>query len=164
MRVVIVAFLLSIFAIASDMNSSIEPIKVERVNLDPVYLIDVSKYPKFQAKIELSSGKEVLFCCPKAMLYFYLRPYEYPEYKAKKESDFKRLLVKDYLSGKWIDAKKALYVFGSRLQGPKGDDIIPLRNKDAVNVFMLRYGGSKVLTFPELVKKGVALVYFLDAP
>ncbi len=132
--------------------------------LDLVYHIDVNKYPKFQAKIELKNGKTILFCCPKSMFYFYLRPYEFPEYNVTSELDFKKLLVKDYLSGDWIKAEGALYVFGSKLQGPKGDDLIPVRNKDALNIFRLKYGGTKVLTFPEVRKKGIGLLKFLDMP
>ena len=136
----------------------------KNVVLDPVYHLDVNKNPKFQAKIELANGKTILFCCPKAMFYFYLRPYQYPEYNITKETDFKKLLVRDYISGDWIKAEGALYVFGSRLQGPKGDDLVPVRNKDTLNIYMLKFGGSKVLTFPEIVHKGVGLIYFLDSP
>ena len=132
--------------------------------LDLIYHIDVNKYPKFQAKIELRNGKTILFCCPKSMFYFYLRPYEFPEYNVTSELDFKKLLVKDYLSGEWIKAEGALYVFGSKLQGPKGDDLIPVRNKDALNIFRLKYGGTRVLTFPEVRKKGIGLLKFLDMP
>ena len=138
--------------------------KEEKKILDPIYHIDINKYPKFQAKIVLSNGKEILFCCPKAMFNLYLRPYDFPEYNIKNEMDFKKLLVKDYLSGEWIKAEGALYVFGSKLQGPKGDDLIPLRNKDALNIFMLKYGGSKVLTFPDIVHKGMGLMKYLDMP
>jgi nitrous oxide reductase accessory protein NosL len=133
-------------------------------NIDPVYMMDISKYPKFSAKIILSSGEEVNFCCPKSMFDFYFRPFNYPEYRVEKEKDFKKLLVKDYLSGKWIDAKKALFVFGSRLQGPKGDDLIPVRSKDVLNIYMLKYGGSKVLTFADIRKRGFAIIKFLDMP
>ncbi|MRJ02918.1 MAG: hypothetical protein GXO19_01370 [Epsilonproteobacteria bacterium] len=131
---------------------------------DPIYHLPVDKHPRFQAKIVLRSGQEILFCCPKAMFAFYLRPYLYPEYKIKSELDFKELLVKDYLSGKWIKAEGALYVFGSTLVGPKGDDLIPVRNQDALNIFRLKYGGSRVLTFPEIVHKGMGLIEYLDAP
>ncbi|WP_281950757.1 nitrous oxide reductase accessory protein NosL [Nitrosophilus kaiyonis] len=132
--------------------------------LDPVYHIDVNKYPKFQAKIVLANGKEILFCCPKSMFNVYLRPSDYPEYHIKGELDFKKILVKDYLSGEWIKAEGALYVFGSKLQGPKGDDLIPVRNRDALNIFRLKYGGSKVLTFPEIIHKGMGLIKYLDMP
>jgi len=131
---------------------------------DPVYHLPVDKHPRFQAKIKLANGKEILFCCPKAMFAFYLRPYLYPEYKIKSELDFKELWVKDYISGEWIKAEGALYVFGSRLQSPKGDDLIPVRNQDALNIFKLRYGGSRVLTFPEIIHKGMGLIEYLDAP
>ncbi|BAF70884.1 nitrous oxide reductase accessory protein NosL [Nitratiruptor sp. SB155-2] len=131
---------------------------------DPVYHIDVNKYPRFQAKIELANEKSVLFCCPKSMFYFYLRPFEFPEYNITKETDFKKLMVKDYISGDWIKAEGATYVFGSRLQGPKGDDLIPVRNKDALNIFRLKYGGTKILTFPEIVHKGIGLIKYLDMP
>ncbi len=140
------------------------PMKVEYVNLDPVYMLDVRRYPKFQAKIELANGQTVFFCCPKAMFDFYLRPFNYPEYHVKEEKDFKKLWVKDYLSGQWIDAKKALYIFGSKLPGPKGDDLIPVRNKDVANIFMLKFGGSRILTFDEVVHKGLGLIKYLDMP
>ena len=55
-------------------------------------------------------------------------------------------------------------MFGSKLQGPKGDDLIPLRNQDAVNIFRLKYGGTKVLTFPDIKKRGYALIKYLDMP
>ena len=135
-----------------------------KVLRDPVYHLPVEKHPRFQAKIKLASGQEILFCCPKAMFAFYLRPYLYPEYNIKSELDFKELWVKDYISGEWIRAEKALYVFGSRLQSPKGDDLIPVRNKDALNIYKLKYGGSRVLTFPEVIHKGYGLIEYLDAP
>ncbi len=133
-------------------------------NIDPVYMIDVNKDKRFNAKIELSDGEKILFCCPKAMFDLYFRPMDYPEYKIKSENDFKKLMVKDFISGEWIDAKKAFYVFGSRLLGPKGDDLIPLGSKKNVALFKNRYGGSRVLTFDEIVKKGYGLIKYLDMP
>lgn len=159
MKKLIVLFLMVIALFASNEKNTTAP-----KNIDPVYMLDVTKQPEFNAKIILANGKEIIFCCPKAMFDFYFRPFDYPEYKVKEEKDFKKLLVKDYLSGEWIDAKKALYVFGSKLQGPKGDDLIPLRNKDAVNIFMLKYGGTKILTFADIKKRGYALIKYLDMP
>jgi len=164
MRLFILFFLaLSLFAF--DKNKTIKPVKIEKVTLDPVYMLPVEKYPKFQAKIVLEDGKTILFCCPKAMFDLYFRPFYYPEYKIKKESDFKKLLVKDYLTGDWIDAKRALYVFGSRLVGPKGDDLIPVKNsKLHLKMFQAKYGGTRVLTFDEVKKRGEAFIEYLDSP
>ena len=133
-------------------------------NIDPVYMLDITRMPKFNAKIFLANGQIIDFCCPKAMFDFYFRPLNYPEYKIKKEEDFKKLMVKDYISGKWIDAKKALFVFGSKLQGPKGDDLIAFDNKDNIKVFMLKYGGTKILDFKGIKKRGFALIKYLDMP
>jgi nitrous oxide reductase accessory protein NosL len=156
MRRILALFLLTL-SLFADSNTT-------KALLDPIYHVDVNKYPRFQAKIELRDGTTILFCCPKAMFAFYLRPYLYPEYKIKSELDFKKLMVKDYISGEWIKAEGALYVFGSQLVGPKGDDLIPVRNKDALNIFRLKYGGTRILTFPEVVHKGMGLIEYLDAP
>jgi len=138
--------------------------KTDPKYLDPVYMIDTKKYPKFGAKIILANGQEVYFATTKSMFDFYFRPRNYPEYNISKESDFKKLLVKDYISGKYIDAKKALYVFGSRLVSPKGDDLIPFKNKDTLNLFMLKYGGTKVLDFNGIKRRGMGLIKYLDMP
>ncbi len=164
MRIVMLSLLLIFSLIAGEQNRSIKPVSVKQVTLDPVYMIPVDKYPKFQAKIVLANGKEVLFCCPKAMFDFYFRPFYYPEYHVKKEQDFKKLLVKDFISGKWIDAKKALYVFGSRLMGPKGDDLIPVKDRLALKFFQAKFGGTRVLTFDEVKKRGMGLIEYLDSP
>ncbi len=165
MRKLLLLGVVALFTFASPQKDSNQTKEiVPPKNLDPVYMLDVTKYPKFNAKIILKSGKEVVFSCPKAMFDFYFRPFDYPEYKVKEESDFKKLLVKDYLTGEWIDAKKAYYVFGSRLSGPKGDDLIPLKSKDHVNIYMLKYGGSRVLTFPDIKQRGYALIKYLDMP
>ena len=139
-------------------------LKTAPKNIDPVYMLDVTKMPKFNAKIILANGKEVNFCCVKSMFDFYFRPFNYPEYKVKEEKDFKKLLVKDYISGKWIDAKKALFVFGSRLQGPKGDDLIAFGTKESLKIFMIKYKGTKVLDFNGVKRRGFALIKYLDMP
>jgi len=163
MKKILLIFSICVFVFSSQWQKK-APLKSAPKNIDPVYMIDVTKLPEFNAKIILSNNKEVKFCCPKSMFDFYLRPRNYPEYHITKESDFKKLLVKDYLSGKWIDAKNALYVFGSRVRSPKGDDLIPVKNKDTLNIYMLKYGGTKVLTFIDIKKKGMGLIKYLDMP
>ena len=130
--------------------------------LDPTYQIPVDKYPKFEADILLKNGKTIRFCCPKSMLHFYFKPYHYPEYGVKDRSEIAKLTVRDYLDGKAIDAKKAWYVFGSRLMGPHGDDLIPLASKTRAELFVKRYGGSRILDFATVEQKGYGLVKFLD--
>ena len=155
LRKVLVVLLFVSFCFTAQWKA--KELKMAPQNIDPVYMLNITNSPKFNAKIILSNGTKIDFCCPKAMFDFYFRPLNYPEYKIKKEEDFKQLLVKDYMSGKWIDAKKALFIFGSHLKGPKGDDLIPFSNKENLNIYMIKYGGSKILDFKGIKKRGFAL-------
>jgi len=130
--------------------------------LDPTYMIPVEKFPKFESEILLKNGATIRFCCPKSMLHFYFKPYHYPEYGLEDRSEISRMFVRDYLDGKKIDAKKAWYVFGSRLTGPHGDELIPLASKTRAELFVKRYGGSRIMDFATVEKKGYGLVKFLD--
>ncbi len=130
--------------------------------LDPTYLLAVDKYPKFEADLVLKNGRTIRFCCPKSMLHFYFKPYHYPEYGVKTPDAIKRMRVKDYLNGQAVDAKKAWYVFGSRVRGPHGDDLIPLASKTRAELFVKRYGGSRIMDFETVKKKGYGLIKYLD--
>jgi nitrous oxide reductase accessory protein NosL len=130
--------------------------------LDPTYQMPVEKFPKFESEIVLKNGRTIRFCCPKSMLHFYFKPYHYPEYGVKDASAIEKMFVTDYLDGKKIDAKKAWYVFGSRLVGPHGDELVPLATKTRAELFVKRYGGSRIMDFETVESKGYGLVKFLD--
>jgi len=72
------------------------------------------------------------------------------------------MFVKDYLSGEKIPLQHAWFVFGSRLMGPHGDDLIPLSSRTRAELFTKRYGGTKILSFQEVADKGYGLVHYLD--
>jgi len=125
---------------------------------DPVYILPLKKYPKFLCEAELKNGKKVQFVSVKAMMQVYQHQDYFKRHKLL-EDDIKSIYVQDYLSGKRIPAQKAVYVFGSRLTGPHGDDLIPLENEEKAKIFMLRYGGTKILPFERLSK---GLIRYLD--
>ncbi len=125
---------------------------------DPVYILPLKKYPKFLCEAELKNGKKVQFVSVKAMMQVYQHQDYFKRHKLL-EDDIKSIYVQDYLSGKRIPAQKAVYVFGSRLTGPHGDDLIPLENEEKAKIFMLRYGGTKILPFEKLSK---GLIRYLD--
>ncbi len=127
--------------------------------LDPVYQLKVDDYPKFATKMVLKNGKKIRFCSVKAMMHFFFAPYRYPEYGVKSSEEIDKIYVKDYLSGKRVDAKKAWYVFGSRLVGPHGDDLIPFASKTRAELFVKRYGGTRIMPFEKL---SAGLVRYLD--
>jgi hypothetical protein len=127
-------------------------------NLDIVYSLDLKKYPKFLCEAKLKNGKTVKFVSFKAMMQvFYHQPYFLKRKLIEDKID--KMYVYDYLDGTKIDATKALYMFGSRLVGPHGDDLIPLKNEENAKLFKLKYGGTKLLPF-EKISKG--LIRYLD--
>ncbi len=131
---------------------------------DPIYGLKIDKYPKFEADVILKSGKKIRFCCVKSMLHFYYKPWHFPEYGVKDPSQIQKMVVRDYLDATTVDAKHAWYVFGSRVVGPHGDDLIPLATRTKAELFVKRFGGSKIMDFKEVLSKKYGLIKFLDTP
>jgi hypothetical protein len=109
------------------------------------------KNPKWMSEIELINGKKLHFVSVKCMMIFYYKNTKWHDLgiteDPSKIEPIKALRVQDYNTLKVIDAKKAYYVFGSHIMGPKGDDLIPFQyEKDAEN-FMKENGGHKILTW-----------------
>jgi len=146
------------FAFAKDVNKTWEVNSSVVPKLDIVYSLDLNKYPKFTCEAVLKNGEVVKFISVKAMMQVYF----HQDYFLKRKliSDkINKMYVYDYLDGTKIDATKALYMFGSRLNGPHGDDLIPLKNDANAKLFKLKYGGTKLLPFERLSK---GLIRYLD--
>jgi len=146
------------FAFAKDLNKTWEVNSSVVPKLDIVYSLDLNKYPKFVCEAVLKNGEVVKFISVKAMMQVYF----HQDYFLKRKliSDkINKMYVYDYLDGTKIDATKALYMFGSRLNGPHGDDLIPLKNDANAKLFKLKYGGTKLLPFERLSK---GLIRYLD--
>ncbi len=150
---------LSIVMVFFAMALTAGDLKVPKDAKDPLFLWNVNKYGNFVCEMELKNGKKVYFSSVKSMMDFYYRPWFYEGYGAKTAKDIKKMLVQDYITGSVIDAKKAYYVFGSRLIGPKGDDLVPLMDENSVKMFEMKYGGTKVLRFDQITK---GLIKYLD--
>jgi nitrous oxide reductase accessory protein NosL len=130
---------------------------------DPVYQVLLKKYPKFQAEMKLKNGKSLRFVSVKALMNFFYHPEKFPGYGVGPDGkEIAGLYVRDYLDGKEIPAEKAWYVFGSRLAGPHGDDLIPLSSKARAELFVKRYGGSRIMDYKELRSKSYGLIKYLD--
>ncbi len=147
---IITILLTSIFAkgIAIDDNNS----------SDIVYSIPLKKYPKWICQAKLESGKKVQFVSVKSMMQVYQHQPYFIKHKFL-DSNITKLYVQDYLNGNVVDAKKAQYIFGSRVIGPHGDDLIPFESIDHAKLFELKHGGTKILPFKRLTK---GLIRYLD--
>jgi len=158
MRVLLTIFLITFINATEPPPQKWEVNKSAVPNLDIVYSLDLKKYPKFLSEAKLKNGKTVKFVSVKAMMQVYF----HQDYFLKKkllEDKIDKMYVYDYLDGTKIDATKALYMFGSRLVGPHGDDLIPLKNEANAKLFKLKYGGTKLLPFDKLSK---GLIKYLD--
>ncbi len=125
---------------------------------DPVYILPLKKYPKWLCEAKLQSGKKVQFVSVKSMMTVYHHQPYFIHHKFL-DSNITKIYVQDYLTGREVDAKVAKYVFGSRIVGPHGDDLIPFSNNENAKIFMLKNGGTKLLPFEKLSK---GLIRYLD--
>ena len=134
-----------------------------QISRDPVYMLDISKYPKFATKMVLKNGKTIPFVSVKSMMNFFYHPEKYPGYGVSPDGrQIDKMFVKDYLNGKEIPIESAWFVFGSRLVGPHGDDLIPLSSKTKAELFVQKYDGTKIMSYNEMRKKGFGLIKYLD--
>ncbi len=106
--------------------------------------------PRWISEIELSNEKKLHFVSVKCMMLFYYKNAKWDDLGLHGvKNPIKKLKVQDYDSSKVVDAKKAFYVYGGHIMGPKGDDLVPFETeKDAIN-FMKKNGGHKILTWKD---------------
>ncbi|MCH9813092.1 MAG: nitrous oxide reductase accessory protein NosL [Epsilonproteobacteria bacterium] len=109
------------------------------------------KNPRWMSEIELINEKKIHFVSVKCMMLFYYKNSKWDdlEIQAGTKEPIKALRVQDYLSLKIVDAKEAFYVYGSRIVGPKGDDVIPFETREDAQHFIDKNGGTKILTWKD---------------
>ena len=125
---------------------------------DPVYILQLKQHKKWLCEAELKNKKKVQFVSVKSMM----QAYYHQEHFIKNHllpTGIKAMYVQDFISGQRVDATKAVYVFGSRITGPHGDDLIPFASQENAKLFMMKNGGTKILPFEKLSK---GLIRYLD--
>ncbi len=139
---------LSCLLFASENNSSI--MSYDKNSTGFIRHLKLYKYPSWVSKIVLSSGKELYFSSPKSMFEFYLRPAKWPEFKIKREEDFKEIYVTDFKTLKPIKAKGAFFVYGSNRVSPAGDDLVPFSSYQDAENFMKSHNGKRIFSFKDV--------------
>lgn len=133
-------------------------LELEQKHLDPVYELPIDKDSKFLCEASLKNGKSAYFVSVKSMMQVYQHQDYFKKHKLL-EDTISTMYVYDYISGNKIDATKAVYLFGSQMTGPHGDDLIPFSSRDNAKLFMLKHGGTKILPYKKLTK---GLIRYLD--
>jgi hypothetical protein len=125
---------------------------------DMVYQLPLKKFQKFICEAKLDDGRVVQFVSVKSMLQVYFHQKYFLDHKLIKKG-IQSMYVQDFLTGDMVNAKDAVYMFGSNQAGPHGDDLIPFKNIDMAKIFKIKSGGTRILTFKQL---DVGLVRYLD--
>lgn len=113
----------------------------------PVCGMIVAKHQKFASAIELVDHTTYYFCGTGCMI----RTWMHPEiFLIVSKSKLKRPVVRDYFTGREMDAREALWVAGSDIIGPMGPALVPLKGEKDLKVFMQRHGGKKQFRLHEL--------------
>ena len=133
-------------------NDATKKIQVTKKEKCPVCGMFVYKYPRWVAQIfykHEAHEHHLSFDGVKDMMKFYLAPSKWGEYSNIKQN-ITKILVTDYYSQKSIDAKKALYVIGSDVYGPMGEELIPFKNINDATTFKQDHFGEKIIKFGDI--------------
>ena len=125
---------------------------------DLAYQLPLKKFPNFLCEATLENDKVVQFVSVKAMMQVYYHQEYFLKHKLI-SAKIKDIYIQDYLNKTKKDAKKSVYVFGSHVNGPHGDDLIPFKDNYSAKLFQLKYGGTKILPFEKLT---IGLIRYLD--
>jgi len=129
-----------------------------QTQLDPAYEMPLNKYPKWHCEATLKNGHKATFISVKSMMQVYFHQDYFKRHKLL-EDDISQIFIKDFISEQKIEADKAVYLFGSRIIGPHGDDLIPFSSEANAKLFQMKNGGTKILPFAKLTK---GLIRYLD--
>ncbi len=135
-----------------------EKIHVNKNDRCLIRQLEVSKYPKWVAKVVTVQNKSVYFSSPKSMFEYIFGASRWPELGALNRNDMKSILVTDFKTGNAIDATRAYYVYGSNQTSPGGDDLVPFASKADADSFMKRRHGARVLPFSKITPALVNLI------
>ena len=112
----------------------------------------VAKYSNWISRIDQEGGTPLYFDGVKDMMTYYFHP---EKYGGQEVAASAAIMVKDYYTLEWIDARKAFYVGGSDVYGPMGNELIPFSSKEAANSFKADHKGKEVFTFDQITEQYV---------
>ena len=112
-----------------------------------------ARYPQWQSQIIFTDGMMTPFDGCKCMFNFMNGMENFDE--AHSRNDVAVAWVKDFNSGKWINAEGAYYVVGSQKMGPMGKELIPFTDHMEATQFQKEQGGTMMKyadITPEILK------------
>ncbi len=113
----------------------------------PVCAMRVKEHAKFASAIALDDGTTHYFCGTGCMLRTWLHP---DRFLGVQRKQLDRGVVREYFTGKHLDAATVVWVAGSDVVGPMGPAIVPLADDEAAATFKKRHGGKTTFKLGEL--------------
>ena len=107
----------------------------------------VAKYKPWVTQIHAASEKVVMFDGVKDMMAYYFDP---AAYSGKGDMATAEIWVKDYYTLEYLDGRKAIYVVGSDVMGPMGEELVPFGSSNAAENFSNDHKGKQLLLFDEI--------------
>lgn len=117
----------------------------------PVCGMYPSRYPQWMAQIVFSDYSAISFDSPVELFRFLNAMGQYD--KRHTPADVGAIYVSHYGSKGWLDAKKAFFVFGSKVLGPMNEANGPAFATRAEADAFARTQGGQVLTFAEVTPR-----------
>ena len=114
----------------------------------PVCGMFVAEYGDFLAEVVFQDGFRAYFDGPKDMFRYIFQPDKY--HPGRKQADIASIWVTDYYSLEWIDGKRALYVIGSDVRGPMGNELIPVGLEPEAKAFLNDHKGKSIFRFEDI--------------
>lgn len=125
----------------------VDPVEQDRC---PVCNMIPARYPKFNAQLVTTDKKRFHFCSSQCLFLFLQEPGKYGAATAEVGD----VWLHDQVSGRYIFAKNAYYVVGSKVHGPMGPEAIGFDLKSEAADFAKANGGQ-VLKFEKVTTAAI---------
>ena len=112
-----------------------------------------ASYPRWQSQIIFKNDSMTPFDGCKCMFNFMNAINKYDKFHTGE--DVAAVLVRDFTTGKWMNASEAHFVVGSKMMGPMGKELIPFADQEKAMKFHHEQGGSMMMYVaitPEVLK------------
>lgn len=118
----------------------------------PVCGMFVAKYEQWLTQIVSGADDQLIFDGVKDMMAYYFNA---ELYGGSADLSNAEIWVRNYYTLEYIDGRKALYVVGSDVLGPMGDELIPFSTSKEAENFKKDHQGTAILSFDEITSAQV---------
>lgn len=109
----------------------------------PVCHMKVKASDDWAAEIHYKDHTKLMFESPGDMVLFYTSPKGYQVDDAHSDrAQIEKVVVKDYQSKQPTDARQAVFVYKSKIEGPMGADFLPFAKRADAEAFVAVNGGT----------------------